>query len=318
MRPADVWIDTDPALGEPDRDVDDAFALIQAFRTESLHVRGVSAVFGNTSLDRTFPIATTLVRRFGRDPKPPVFAGAAAASDLGLETKASRAIAAALRSYRLRIIALGPLTNIATALLHHPELAVQVEFIVAVAGRRPGQRLTTGTANPRGHRDLNFELDPDAFRHVLDSGVPIVLTPFELASQVWIDAADLDRLRGGGDAGRLLEPPARRWLSLWTEAFGVTAFNPFDTLAVGYAAAPHAFEWESLCAQVEAGPDDVTEARMQGCIARSKLFLHVSKCGAAPGVRYCTTPPAAFKNELLYRLCANTKGTKVTMDTRAF
>jgi hypothetical protein len=55
--PVPVWLDTDPAIGEPDRDVDDGVALVQAFRSPELDIRGVSVVFGNAPLDRGMPIA---------------------------------------------------------------------------------------------------------------------------------------------------------------------------------------------------------------------------------------------------------------------
>src|SRR5262245_21188887 len=142
-----VWIDTDPAMGEPERDVDDGLALIQAFHSPELDVRGVSVVFGNAALDRGLPIARRLVREFG--PKSvKVYDGAAAAGDS--ETDASRAIAGALQHAPMTILALGPVTNVATALKRNPGLASRVTRVIAVAGRRPGQRFTTGTTNSQG------------------------------------------------------------------------------------------------------------------------------------------------------------------------
>src|SRR5919106_1526879 len=97
-----VWIDTDPAVGEPERDVDDGLALVQAFNSPELDIRGVSVVFGNAPLDRGLPIAQRLVRDYG--PRGlSVFGGAAGPADLGTETAASRALTAALRSQRLTI-----------------------------------------------------------------------------------------------------------------------------------------------------------------------------------------------------------------------
>ena len=78
--PVPVWIDTDPAIGEPERDVDDGLALVQAFHSPELDIRGVSVVFGNAPLDRGLPIARRLVRQFG-PPRLGVFSGAAKASD---------------------------------------------------------------------------------------------------------------------------------------------------------------------------------------------------------------------------------------------
>ena len=83
-RPIPVWIDTDPAVGLPDRDVDDGLALVQAFHSPELVVRGVSVVFGNAPLEQAMPIAETIVKGFG--PRGlGVYRGAAAAADLGVE-----------------------------------------------------------------------------------------------------------------------------------------------------------------------------------------------------------------------------------------
>ena len=70
--PIPVWIDTDPAVGEPERDVDDGLALVQAFHSPELDIRGVSVVFGNAPLDRGLPIARRLVGEYG-PPRPEGF-----------------------------------------------------------------------------------------------------------------------------------------------------------------------------------------------------------------------------------------------------
>ena len=298
-----VWIDTDPALGEPDRDVDDGFALIQAFRSPELAIRGISVVFGNAPLDRGVPIARRLAREFG-PPGIEVHAGAAGADGLGVETDATRALAAALRREPLTILALGPATNVATVLRNHPDLASRMQRVVAVAGRRPGQRFTTGTTNMRGHRDFNFELDPEAFRMLLSSKVPLILAPFEISSKVWMESPDLDRLAAGPPAARALATPARAWLALWGRLWKVTGFNPFDTLAVGYVASPQGFGCERLPATIRTLPDDVTEPGVQGTDVDEKPYLLVDRSlgGSGQEVTYCSTPPPGFKQDLLGRL----------------
>lgn len=298
-----VWIDTDPALGEPERDVDDGFALVQAFRSPELEIRGISVVFGNAPLDRGLEIARSLAGRFG-PPALRVFAGSPAAGSRGTESDASRALADALRAEPLTVLALGPVTNVATLLERRPELARRIVRIVCVAGRRPGQRFTTGTANPRGHRDFNFELDPEAFRVLIRSKVRLVLAPFELSSRVWIEAPDLARLAAGPPAARALATSARPWLELWRRLFAVNGFNPFDTLAVGYVAAPAGFECESLPVEIRTLPDDVTEPGMQGSAVETKPYLLVSKSFVSAPARalFCSNAPPDFKRELLERL----------------
>lgn len=301
-----VWIDTDPAVGEKDRDVDDGLALVQAFHSPELAVRGVSVVFGNAPLAAGVPIARTLVEQFG-PPGLAVHAGAAAASERGKSTPASQALATALAREPLSILLLGPATNLATVLLTRPELASRVRVVVAVAGRRPGQRFTTGAVNPRGHRDFNFEKDPEAFAVLLARRVPLVLAPFEISSKVWLTEADLAKLAAGGAAGRYLALPARNWLHLWRQVFQVDGFNPFDTLAVGYLAHPAWFSCTELTIGIERHPDDVTEARMQGSDVPDKPYL-LARSTVSPSsatARYCAAVHADFKPELIRRLTSD-------------
>ena len=299
-----VWIDTDPAIGEPERDVDDGLALVQAFHSPELDLRGVSVVFGNAELVRGLPIARRLAKDFG-PPGLKVFRGAARASDLGHETDASRALASALRAGPLTILALGPMTNVATLLMTHPDLASRVTRVIAVAGRRPGQRFTTGTTNPNGHRDFNFELDPRAFQVLLDSKVQLVLAPFEISSKIWIEEADLDRLAASGSsAARSLVAPSRAWRSMWSRLFGVHGFNPFDTLAVAYAISSAGFACETVPARIDTLADDVTEPGVQGVKVERKPYLLASNAlgDAVARVTYCSTAPDGFKQDLLTRL----------------
>jgi hypothetical protein len=51
-----VWIDTDPSVARGGHEVDDGLALIQAFHSSVLAVRGVSVVFGNAPLSEGFSI----------------------------------------------------------------------------------------------------------------------------------------------------------------------------------------------------------------------------------------------------------------------
>jgi inosine-uridine nucleoside N-ribohydrolase len=191
-------------------------------------------------------------------------------------------------------------------LRNQPALASRVVRIVAVAGRRPGQRFTTGTTNPRGHRDFNFEEDPQAFRVLLASGVPLTLAPFEISSKVWLRTAELDAIARGDAKSNWIVAPARRWLALWTRTFGVDGFNPFDTLAVARITSPSQLTCEMLPARVDVLADDATEERVQGTTVAHKPYLLVSReFGASvPAVEYCYDVAESFKADLLRRITA--------------
>ncbi len=296
--PTPVWIDTDPSVALGGHEVDDGFALIQAFHSPELAVRGVSVVFGNAPLETAWPIGRDIVERFGAK-NIHAYKGASSAADLGKETEASRALEAALRKERLTILAIGPVTNVATVMKLHPELAARVLQIVAVAGRRPGQRFVASPTQPQAFRDFNFELDPVGFQVLLDSGVPLVLAPWEVSSNVWIDRSDLNRLKGGGPDVQYLLPPALDWLDWWHDNLGLNGFNPFDTLAVGFLTSPQLFQCMNSRVGIQTAPDDVTpEAK-----STLKPYLYVSSDLKSPHkVTYCYAVQPQFKEDLFLRL----------------
>lgn len=298
-----VWIDTDPSVSRGGHEVDDGLALIQAFHSPELEVRGVSVVFGNAPLATTWPIGKEIVEKFG--PKGlQAYKGAASEDDLGKETEASETLERALRRERLNILAIGPVTNVATVLKLHPELAKRVIRIIAVAGRRPGERFVASPTQAQAFRDLNFELDPAGFQVLLDSGVPIVLAPWEISSKVWMKREDLERLDKGGPDAKYLVPSALDWLEWWHKNLGTDGFNPFDTLAVAYLTSPDLLQCSDLKAQIVTAPDDVTA----DAGTRTKPYLYVSAdLKTEPTVTYCYNALPRFKEDLLGRLVGKSK-----------
>lgn len=286
--PLDVWIDTDPGVGVPNTDVDDGFALVLAFHSPELHVRGVSAVFGNAPLSDTLPIAAEIVGRFG-PPGLVVHAGAAGAIDLHTETPAVTALARALEAAPLDVLALGPATTVAALVSQHPDLVPRIRRVVCVAARRPGQELRSTPAQPAPFPDFNFECDPSAMRVLLESAVPLVFAGWEAASQVWLTEADLDRLAAGGEAGGWLALRARPWLAFWTDRLGAIGFNPSDTLAVAVAAMPDLITGEAAGVAIEDAPG-------------APLLVAHSDVALGRAATYCTRPAAGLKAALLERL----------------
>lgn len=296
-----IWIDTDPSVARGGCEIDDGLALIQAFNSPELDIRGVSTVFGNASLDRTDAIAREIVNRFG--PKGlNVYTGAAGAHDLGVSTSASKAIASALETEPMTIIALGPVTNIATVVSSRPDLAANIRQVVAVAGRRPGQQFRSCPHQPRSFPDLNFELDAEAFGVLLEARIPLVLAPWELSSRVWLTGAEVESLKLGGKAARWIYGPAVDWLEWWRGTLGLEGFNPFDTLAIGYLTSPHFLIWEDLHAEIVILPNDIDMAQPGEDVA-VKPFLYVGReIKSSYNVRYCYDVAREFQDDLMERL----------------
>ena len=293
-----VWIDTDPSVARGAKEVDDGIALLQAFASPEISIRGVSIVFGNADLLTAERIGRELVTKFG--PRAlPVYVGAANAANLGQETAASRALAQALRQGRLTILVLGPATNVATVIRNHPELVTKIDQIVAVAGRRPGQRFATSDRQKIPFRDLNFELDAEAFRVLLASKVKLVFAPWEISSKVWLRREDIGAAASKNKGVEWLRGAAEDWLDMWKGQFGADGFNPFDALAVGFVVDRKLLQCDQFSAVVEMAPDDTSQL----AAPIQKPYLHVRPMSAGlREVTYCYAPEAAFRDRLVERL----------------
>ena len=282
-----VWIDTDPSVARGEHEIDDGIALLQAFASHEIDIRGIGIVYGNADLPTASRIGKEIVAKFG--PKGMrVFTGASGPHDLGRETEASRALAKELERGRLTIFALGPATNVATVVKNHPGLVKNIEHVIAVAGRRPGQQFIAGPKQKAPFRDFNFELDVGAFRVLLASQVPLVLAPWEISSHVWITRADVQAAAKTNRGMAWLLPAAEDWIAMWSREFGAPGFNPFDALAIGYLTNRSDLECASFAVAIEIS---------------DKPYLVVRPAAAAKRpVTYCFAAKPGFKVDLLRRL----------------
>lgn len=297
----DVWIDADPSAGLLEQEVDDALALIQAFNSPRLRIHGVSIVYGNAALRDALPIGKRLTELFG-PPQLPVYPGASDASELGEANPAVNAIAEALAETRMTILALGPVTNVGSLLSLHPEIHDRIGRIVVVAGRRPGQRFTPNPERVTAATDFNFEHDPAAMQVILDSEIELVMAPWEVSSKVWITKQDIEDLRGTGASGEWLGSNTSSWIERWKRRYGVEAFNPFDSLAVGWVTHPDLIETIPVTVAIETLPNDMLKERPTlKQIEKPYLLIDPSKAGDRSAL-YAHTPKPGFKPLLLNHL----------------
>lgn len=94
------------------------------------------------------------------------------------------------RKHRVRILALGPLTNLAEALQREPSVARSIQEIAIMGGaiQVPGN-LGDGGAfqTPNKSAEWNIFVDPLAARIVFGSRIPILLIPLDATNKVPID-----------------------------------------------------------------------------------------------------------------------------------
>ncbi|MFP5475196.1 MAG: nucleoside hydrolase [Gammaproteobacteria bacterium] len=213
-----VWIDTD--LG-----FDDLAAVITVAQQPGWTIDGLSLVAGNAPLPVVTDNALRAAHCFGW--RMPIHAGCSAPlvgalvtaqNILGEDAMASageqlppaRAVLDALPAFDalaawLRqadapatVLALGPLTNIATLLQRDATLAPRIGRLVWMGG-------SAGPGNHTAAAEFNAAVDPEAINVVLDAGVPLEMVGLDACRQVRVHADDAQRLRDlGTPRGRLL------------------------------------------------------------------------------------------------------------------
>jgi purine nucleosidase/pyrimidine-specific ribonucleoside hydrolase len=212
-----VLIDTDPGI-------DDAVAIMFALKA-GLDVKGITTVSGNLPADRCaanarkvlelmggsdIPVAqgslTPLVRPYPKDPFSHGDDGLANTAlpppRLPLDPRFAPDLIVDLATEypgELVVLALGPLTNVALALLKDPQLPAKVAHLYAIAGTyglaEHAYRRATGD-NPVS--EWNVYVDPEAAQRVLASGIPITALGLEVGTHPDLDLRAVDRERLAG------------------------------------------------------------------------------------------------------------------------
>ncbi len=287
---ATVWIDTDPSIGSPVREVDDAYALVLAMHSPELRIAGISTTYGNASLARTTKVARMLASSFGqpRETVPAVQPGASSARSLGQRSPATDALAAVLKRPRhLTYVALGPLTNLASFLTIHPDLASKIDRVVFVGGQTQSIPIAFGPRRSFRIHDANIFKDPAAIEIVMRAGLPMLSIPIETASGLKIEVCDLERLREDGGVGEYLARESRVWLWFWTRLVGEKGGPIFDALAIAAVLRPDLL---------------MTEARFASAGTKHTLLVRRERTAGAHRVQFCTGFEPAIKPMVMRRL----------------
>lgn len=242
--PRRIWLDTDLMIGMKDetpREVDDAVALIMALeQPDKVELVGISTI---TYADYAYAVTQKLLDWYNHTGKTiPVYRGSDTARDVGTENDATRAMADALRKEKLPMLAIGPLTNVATVIKNHPELIPQIEEVVVCAGRTPGLPFKPGLEK-LSVGDYNFEMDPESFRILFESGVPVVLSGYECSVSMLLGKTDIEFLNNRNEADKWVYDQFRPWQKFNQTLFGVDGFVPWDTTPLGYFTHPNYFKY---------------------------------------------------------------------------
>lgn len=289
-----LWVDTDIMIGKFKHDVDDGLALLLLLADSSIQIEGISFVHGVNYAQK---VTEKMLGWYAPERNIPLFKGADKSTGFGLRTPAVDAIIAALEKGPITILALGPMTNVGTALQLRPDLHKNVISISYCAGRVPGLLFNPGGGKVR-FADYNFDLDPHSSEVALNTEIPMLLAGYDCSDSLFIRLSDFQHLKVSGRPGdKWLYKQLKEWEKLWRVFIGSKqGFIPFDCSTVGALLYPDEFEINgAVSAYIKVDKNDTKNT----VSTPTKPYLLVSEEAEGRSVSYCTYTNMVFKARLL-------------------
>ncbi len=200
-----------------DTGIDDALALLIALQHPEWNILGITAVSGNVPLEHTVPNCIRICTLAGK--KIPVYAGSAkplyceqrtaervhgkdglggVKLPLGYAVEKESALSYVTGTVRenpgeIEIIAIGPLTNIALAILTDPHFSENVGHLTIMGGAIHGGNATASA-------EFNIWADPEAAKIVFNAGIPMTMIGLDVTNQAILGFDVVDRWKESDNA----------------------------------------------------------------------------------------------------------------------
>jgi purine nucleosidase len=265
-----IIIDTDPGQ-------DDAVAILLALGSAELDVVGITTVAGNVPLKLTEKNARKICELAGR-PDIKVFAGASRplmralvtaeevhgesglngpqlpeptmtlqdghAVDFIVETLMKE------ESGTITLCPLGPLTNIALALIREPRIAPRIREIVLMGGGF----FEGGNVTPAA--EFNIHVDPHAADIVFKAGAPIVMMPLDVTHKALTSAKRIEAVRRlDTKVGHAVAAMLEYYERFDEEKYGTDGGPLHDPCVIAYLLKPELFKGRNCNVSVEAASE---------------------------------------------------------------
>ena len=234
---------------------DDAVALALVALSDEAEILGVTAVAGNVGMEQAAKNAKMTLEVCGKEisvypgAKKPLLCerketisvhGADGMGDHGMicpqgEIASKRAVDFILETVarypnEVEIVALGPATNIALAMLVDPDVMKQVKRIWSMG--TPG--LGMGNATPVA--EFNVFIDPMSYRVMLEFGVPVTVIGFDLCTDgTGLHPDQLEQMASGSKTARFLERATSVLRQFNIDTRGVDQVDLPDAVAMAVA-----------------------------------------------------------------------------------
>ena len=265
-----VIIDTDPGQ-------DDAVAILLALASPEIEILGITAVAGNVPLRLTEKNARKICELAGR-PEMRIYSGAArplvrplvTAEEVHGKTgldgpdlpepkmhlQKQHAVDYLIdtlmheESETITLCPLGPLTNIALALIQQPKIAGRIKEIVLMGGGFFEGGNVTPTA------EFNIYVDPHAAEIVLKAGVPIVMMPLDVTHKALTTKKRVEAFRKlGTRVGKATAEMLEFFERFDEQKYGSDGGPLHDPCVIAYLIEPKLFSGREVNVTVETGSE---------------------------------------------------------------
>lgn len=262
MKKYKVIIDTDPG-------VDDSACLLFTFFDKKLDIKLFSTVSGNVRVETGTRNMLHLLDKFNVD--FPVAKGCAKAMERTTPTAENVHQKEGMGGYippkttkhkileedaveaMYRIISegdgdiipiiLGPHTNIATLIVKHPDVVSKIPRIIFMGGS------PYGLPGFPDHISFNIRSDPEAFKIVLDSKIPLIMIPSDMGRRkAYLTEEMVYQIRDTNDVGKFMFTMYDKY---WERFFPDKRIATNDTCAYFYLIRPDLFTCKRISMTVD-------------------------------------------------------------------
>lgn len=270
-----IILDTDLSMGSPGSEIDDGFALALAHADPEISLELVTTVNGNIDVESATVLSLELLRRLGvpdigvvkgastpithperrREPRAGIIGkygvGMSPVPGYAPAVMAERVMA---EPGEITVVAIGPLTNVALAILMEPGFAAAVKEIVVMGGIFLGQ---TGQLGMPG--EFNTWIDPESAATVLRSGAAQRWVGLDVTRKVRLTREHAERMAAGtGSFAPFAGESTQAWIDHMHHDFPDDPLNADscamnDPLAVAAITRPDLVTWADARIEVITG-----------------------------------------------------------------
>lgn len=263
-------IDTDPGQ-------DDALAILLALGSPELDVVGITTVAGNVPLDLTTRNARLICELAGRFDVPvlagcdrPMVRPLVTAENVhgktgldgpqwgepSIEVHPRHAVDWLIETLmaaevgEITLCPIGPVTNIAMAMIREPRIIPRIAEIVTMGGGY----FVGGNVTPAA--EFNVYVDPHAARVLYRSGVPLVAMPLDVTHKALMSSSWIEEVRAlGGELGAKTADMLSFFERYDLERYGDLGGPLHDPATIAWLLAPQLYDGKDVYVEIETGSE---------------------------------------------------------------